>query len=339
VIDNVDRVHVFPWLGFARAGPLHGAREIPDEEDMVSKVSIQIEHFHPWPNHAGLFLAEDEGLFRDDGIDVEVNTRDPLRGSPLDHLLRGEVDFCIDLTSELLHRRHAGARVCGIAALNQDRLDTIITLSSTGVRRPRDLAGKSVGVVSWDELKIDLLSLITADGGDASLVTLVETGYREPTAQDVRDGLFDASYAYGAWEGVLYPDLLADVVLLDVTEFGGTSYQPYMVITTDELVTRNPVLVKHVLMAARRGYDLAMEDPEKAARTMQKVIPYFPEAVIDASCRALVPKWGRPGEWGTLDFDRMTSYAAWLHAHQLADRPDIPSGVLAPDMWEISTAA
>jgi putative hydroxymethylpyrimidine transport system substrate-binding protein len=305
----------------------------------VSKVSIQIEHFHPWPNHAGLFLAEDEGLFREDGIDLEVSTRDPLRGSPLDHLMRGEVDFCIDLTSELLHRRRHGARVCGVAALNQDRLDTIITLSDTGVRRPRDLSGRSVGVVSWDELRIDLLALIATDGGDAASVRTVETGMREPTAQDVRDGLYDASYAYGAWEGVLHPDLADQVVLLDVTEFGGISYQPYMVITSDDLVARNPVLVKQVLACARRGYDLAVEDPDRAARTMHKVLPYFPERVIDASCRALVSKWGRPGEWGALDLDRIASYAAWLNAHEIAAHPDVPSGVLAADLWETSAAA
>lgn len=295
----------------------------------MSKTSIQLEYFHPWPNQAGFIVAEREGLFRDVGIDAEMNSRDPLRGTPLDHLIRGEVDFCIDLTESLLQARERGARVRAVAALNQERLDTIITLRHTGVQRPRDLVGKSVGVVSFDSLQAQLLESVSADGGDPETVTIVPTGSHEPTASDIEEGLYDASFAYGAWEGVLTPRLSQEVVLIDPTEVDRLSFQPYMLITSEDLLAGNPVLAQRVVATLREGYRRAIADPDYAARTMLEVIPYFPAAVVDASCRALAGNWGATGQWGDLDPQRLSAFAEWLRAHNLLDDPSRAPEALA----------
>lgn len=293
----------------------------------MSKTSIQLEYFHPWPNHAGFIIAEREGLFRDIGLDVDVNSRDPLRGTPLDNLVRGEVDFCIDLTESLLQFRERGARVRAVAAINQERLDTIITLRGKGVQRPRDLVGRAVGVVTFESLKAQLLDSVSYDGGDPSAVRIVLTGSHEPTAADVEEGLYDASFAYGAWEGVLHPNLCQDVVLIDPVD--GLSFQPYMLITSEDLLERNPLLAQRIVETLREGYKRAIADPEYAARTMLEVIPYFQAAVIDASCRALAGTWRATGHWGELDPQRLTSFAEWLRAHDLLNEPSRAPDALA----------
>jgi NitT/TauT family transport system substrate-binding protein len=296
----------------------------------MSKTSIQLEFFHPWPNHAGLFLAEDDGLFRDAGIDVELNGRDPLRGTPLDHLVRGEVDFCIDLTRELLRRREAGTPVCAIAAINHERLDAIITLREKGVQRPRDLEGRSVGLVSSVPLQTEMLSSVTADGGDASTVTTVFTGDRETNASDVQRGLFDAAFAYAPWEGVLHPELGDDVTVVSLVDFNTLSYQPYMLMASEDLVQRNPALVENVVQAARTGYARAIADPDKAAAVMKKVIPFFADRAIEASCRALAARyWANSGDWGTLDDDRLAGFARYLVAKDLLGDVEAATGAFA----------
>jgi putative hydroxymethylpyrimidine transport system substrate-binding protein len=264
----------------------------------ISKTSIQLEYFHSWPNHAGFLIAEDQGWFRDAGLDVEVNSRDPMRGLPVDHLIRGEVDFCIDLTRALLQRREQGARIVAVAAVNQKRLDAVITLKHTGIGRPRNLAGRRVGLVASEALRAALLDCVSADGGDAASVVMVSTGIREPTVLDVERGLYDASFAYAAWEGVLHPEHAENLVLIDPTDYEGLSYQPYMLITSENLLTRAPVLVQNVVAAVSRGYEQAIYDPDRAARTVLKVIPYFPDAVIEVSCRLLAAIGAPPGSGG-----------------------------------------
>lgn len=288
----------------------------------MRKTSIQLEYFHPWPNHAGLVIAQRAGLFRDAGLDIEINGRDPFRGSPLDHLVRGEVDFCIDLTRTLLQRREQGVRVRAIAAINDERLDAVITTRRTGVRRPRDLSGRSVTIVDSPAFIAELLQAVAVDGGDPEMVSIVAAGNREPTILDIEAGSCDASVAYAAWEGVLHPELADELVMFEPVDFGSLSYQPYMLITTEELVARDAALVEHVLEATRQGYQEAISDPDVAVRTMRELIPYFSERIIEASCRALVRKWARPsGRWGELDLERLSAYAEWLLANQMLGEP------------------
>lgn len=296
----------------------------------MSKTSIQLEYFHPWPNHAGLVIAQREGLFRDAGIEIELNGRDPFRGVPLDHLVRGEVDFCVDTTRALLQGREQGQRVCAIAAIDDERLDAVITTRRTGAQRPRDLSGHTVEIVASPAFQAQLLDAVAIDGGDPAAVTTIPTRDREPTVLDVEAGSCDAACAYAAWEGVLHPELADELVMFEPVDFGSLSYQPYMLITTEALLTANPVLVEHVLEASRQGYQQAISDPELAARTMHKLIPYFPETVVEASCRALVPKWASPSRsWGELDPERLSAYAKWLLANDMLADSEHASAALA----------
>ena len=53
---------------------------------------VMLEYVHPWPNHAGLFLARHNGGFARAGLDVELISDGYDRGGAPAMLARGEYD-------------------------------------------------------------------------------------------------------------------------------------------------------------------------------------------------------------------------------------------------------
>ena len=51
---------------------------------------VMLEYVHPWPNHAGLFLARHNGGFARAGLDVELISDGYDRGGAPAMLARGE---------------------------------------------------------------------------------------------------------------------------------------------------------------------------------------------------------------------------------------------------------
>ena len=94
---------------------------------------VMLEYFHPWPNSAGFYLARERGWYRDAGLDVELVVHDPYHGDTLDHLERGAAAFGVFPSNRLLVRRELGQPLIGVAAINHRGLESIQTLTDSGI--------------------------------------------------------------------------------------------------------------------------------------------------------------------------------------------------------------
>lgn len=288
------------------------------------QIRLVHEYFHPWPNSAGFYLARERGWYSDAGIDLEFTLVDPAIGDGLHYLLRGDVHFAVFPSSRLLQRRDAGQPLLGIAAVNQRGLETVRTTRRTGITRMRDLEGKRIALNPTVRGVAIVRDLVSRDGGDPDLVTLVDAGTRELDAHDIEAGEVDATYgSYWAWDNLL-GDFPADQQLAwNVDEHLGVGYHSYLLGTHDDIAAADPELVRTFVEVTRRGFEAAAAEPGILGGLYEPVLPYFPRPVIAQSAELVSTTWLHDGAWGTMREELLAPYSAWMAGHDIIHDPDI----------------
>ncbi len=278
-------------------------------------IRVMLDYFHPWPNSAGLYLARARRWYEEAGLDVELVVQDPGRGDTLEYLARGEVDFGIFPPNRLLARRaEHGQPLIAVSAINHRGLEAIQTTTSTGITRPRDLAGRRIAFNPTPRGRAMVRHLVAADGGDPDAVIGVDAGSRELTVDDIVAGEADATFGnYWSWDA-LRGDLPEEQRLTwPVDEIGAPRYHSYLLGTNEDLLAQHPSLVRAFLAVTARGYAAAAQEPDATLELLERVIPYFPRPLITRSLALIAPTWtDADGRWGVIDESRMGPYAHWL---------------------------
>jgi putative hydroxymethylpyrimidine transport system substrate-binding protein len=299
----------------------------------VTRIRVILEYFHPWPNSSGFHVASAQGWYRELGLEVDLRVFDPLVGDSLGYLVRGDADLAVFPSNRLLVRRESGERVRGIAAINQRALETIQTTTSTGIRRPADLAGRRVALNPTPRGLALLRYLVALDGGDPDAVEIVDSGVRELSANEIAAGVVDATFGgYWAWD-VLFATHGRDAhVVWPVDEIGAPRYHGYLLGAQDETIEREPELLRGFLRATERGFLAAVEDPELALAVLERVIPYFPAEVLARSLQLIAPTWTHAGRWGVQRESLVVPYAEWLSEHGVLRSADGARGAFSNEL-------
>lgn len=298
---------------------------------MTDRVRLVHEYFHPWPNSAGFYLARQRGWYAEAGIELEFVLFDPGIGDSLEYLNSGRANFGVFPSNRLLQRREQGQRLAGIAAVNQRGLETVRTVTGTGIGRLRDLAGRRVGLNPTPRGRAIVRELVARDGGDPDAVELVDLGSRELTAAEIASGRVDATYgSYWTWDNLRDDYPLDQQLAWEVDTWLGLGYHSYLLGTTDDVLADRPDLVSRFAEVTARGFEAAAAEPEIIAGLYEPVAPYFPATLLAASGRLVSRTWLHRGHWGTLRTDLIEPYAQWLAHNRVIGEPDIWRSAIRP---------
>ncbi|WP_433829804.1 ABC transporter substrate-binding protein [Actinoplanes sp. CA-015351] len=282
----------------------------------LTHVRVMLEYFHPWTNAAGLYVASREGWYRDAGLDVELTVFDPQRGDTLEHLARGEVHLGVFPTNRLLVRSAAGQPLHAVASINHRGMETIQTVVGRGITRPRDLEGKRLALNPTPRGLAMVRHLVAVDGGDPDAVILVDSGYRELSADDIAAGEVDATFGgYWAWDALFAQIPGPERITWPVDEIGAPPYHSYLLGTGPAALA--PDELAAFLSATERGYRTATEQPGLALEILDRVIPYFPRSILSRSLELIAPTWWHGDRWGEIRPDLMDPYTDWLAANAI----------------------
>lgn len=299
----------------------------------MTVVRVMLEYFHPWPNSAGFYLARERGWYREAGLSVQLSVPDPFHGDTLEHLLQGHADLGVFPSNRLLVRRSLGQPLLGVAAINQRGLESIQTLSDSGIQRPRDLAGRRLALNPTPRGLAMVRHLVAADGGDPEAVIIVDSKVRELRPEDLAAGVADASFGgYWAWEALMDSTIAPERrVVWPVDDIGAPRYHSYLLGGQERWFEQHPETARTFLAVTERGFRTVAADPQCALEAYEAAIPYFPRQLLSQSLQHIAPTWLHAQRWGQQREALIAPYAHWLHEHGVLANADAWRGATSND--------
>jgi NitT/TauT family transport system substrate-binding protein len=208
---------------------------------------------------SGPYYADRHGVYAAEGLRVEFVPANASR-DPLDEFLAGKYDFVIAQPDALIIARQKGHRVKAVAATYRIHPLVYVALQSSGIEKPQDFRGKTVGVAYGHRLP--LVAMLRHLGIDPGEVHMVQSGYG---LDGLASGKFDVQ---GAWLineliGARKANLKLNVIA--PYDYGITFYADVLV-ARESLIEQEPELVAKLVRATMRGWSEALQDPAASAR-------------------------------------------------------------------------
>ena len=289
-------------------------------EPGAPKSATLVLDFTPNAAHSGIYLALERGLYRRAGIGLAV--RQPGTSSDAPKLLSaGRADLAILDIHDLGIARERGFPLIGVMPVVQRPLASVIARSS--VRRPRDLAGRTVGVTGLPSDDAVLDSVVAGDGGDPNAVHPVTIGFN--AVSSLAAGKVDAATGFWNAEGVALRERQVPVRIFRVDRYGAPPYPELVLCATEDTLRAEPDLVRGVVGATSRGYAEAATDPAAALDALVSAVPGLDRADQAAQLRALRPILAP----APFDFGVLRAWAAWDLRHGLLQQPLDPRQVFS----------
>ena len=284
-----------------------------DSEPETASVKLALD-WYPNANHLGLYIAQQKGYFEEENLDVTMYTpSDP--STVLQTVGAGQDDFGMSYQPDVLLARNEGVPVVSILGVVQHPLNSLMTLESSGITRPAQLAGKKVGYPGIPTNEPLLETMLKADGlGGLEDVELVNIGWNisESLIGEKVDGVVGAYWTHESinMENIGYP-----VNVMRMEEWGVPDYYELVLVTSEDYLNENEDVAERFVRAIKRGYEEAIGDAQAGV----DVLVAANEGEIDESidrpgADLLVPMWQLQsgGGFGTQEPERWNSFVQWM---------------------------
>ncbi|HEY0391778.1 MAG TPA: ABC transporter substrate-binding protein [Solirubrobacterales bacterium] len=288
--------------------------------------------FYPNPDHAGIYMAQKLGYFKEAGLDVSIHTpSDP--AAPIKLLAAGQTDLAISYEPEVLLAKEQGLDVLAVGALVNRPLTSMIWLRKSGIKGIGDLRGKTVataGIPYQDAYLKTILGRVHLSPAD---VKAVNVGFGLLPA--LLGG--QAQAMLGGFSNVEGVDLRlrgSDPVITPVDELGVPSYDELVLVAQGKRLEEEPQEIRLFLAALARGTAAAANDPQATAKALLEANPDLDPKLTKAEVAATLPlldpaRGNRP--YGYMDPAAWSRFTGWMRDNGLISSLPPTDSVLSND--------
>ncbi len=265
-------------------------------------ITVQLSFLHQ-AEFAGFYAADQQGFYAAEGLQVSFQEGGPevdFQAPVLD----GSAEFGVSQPADLILARAAGEPLRSIAAIYRRSPIAFIALAETGITRPQDFAGKKIRSTKTLDLTLQAMT---------ARVDLLPDQY-ETVYLPSDISLFASGDVpvWGAFVNVFGLDVERagyEVNVIHPDDYGIHFYGDILV-TTDDLIARDPDLVLRFVRATLKGWTYAVEHPDAIGAM---VATYKPDADRDleiARMTASIPLvntgedfigWMKPEIWSGIE--------------------------------------
>jgi len=231
--------------------------------------------FTPNAVHAPLYMAGDALTIRKPGAGPDS----------LKLVSTGKVDLGVLDIHDLAIAREQGVDLVAVGVLVRKPLAALI--AQPGVGRPRDLAGRTVGVSGLPSDPAFLKAIVTDDGGDYDKVKQVTIGFN--AVSRLLTKRVDAVPAFWNAEGVVLKARGLDAKEFRVEDYGAPPYPEVVLVTARKTLDAKRPAIESALKAIRAGVAATREDPDAAVAKIAKAAETDDTALVRAQLDAVLP--------------------------------------------------
>ncbi len=285
-----------------------------------SKITFVLD-WAPNTNHTGLYVAQENGYFKEAGLDVEIVQ--PAEDAAEAMVGTGQAQFGVSFQDSLIPTIAGDNKmpVTAVAALLQHNTSGIISRKGEGMDSPKGLEGKKYATWDLPIEKATLQQVVEKDGGDFSKVQLIPSNVTDEVSA-LQSKQVDAIWIFYGWAGIatevagLATDYFAFKDIDPVFDY----YTPVVIGNTDWM-SAHPEEAKKFLTALRKGYEFAVDDPDGAAEILLKAAPELDNGdLVKKSQQYLSAQYkAEVTRWGYIDPARWNRFYNWINENKLFD--------------------
>ena len=288
-----------------------------NEETALKKVTVVLD-WTPNTNHTGLYVAEDQGYFEEEGLDVEIIMPGETGADQL--IASGKADFGVSYQESITQARIQEVPIVSIAAVIQHNTSGFASPAEKNIVSPKDFAGKSYG--GWgspveESVIASLMKQENANPDDVSIINMGDTDFFTAVKRDV-----DFAWIYYGWTGVeaeLRGEKINMIYLTDYSK--NLDYYTPVLATNEDMIENNPETVKAFLKATSKGYQYSIDEPTKAADILIAAAPDLDADLVKKSQEWLAPKYQDDApRWGEQKLEVWENYANWMYENKLLEK-------------------
>jgi putative hydroxymethylpyrimidine transport system substrate-binding protein len=288
-------------------------------EGEPEKLSLDLD-FYPNPDHAGIYMAQEEKFFEEAGLDVSISApTDP--SAPLKDVASGKADLAVTYEPEVLLAREEGLDVVAVAALVNQPLTSLIWLKKSGIKGPANLKGKTVSFAGISYQEAFLKTILARAKVPASTVTSVNVGFG--LIPSLVSGKAQAMLGgYSNVEGVALREAGKEPVITPVDELGVPTYDELVLVARKSTIEAEGEKIRLFLAALKRGTEAAVASPKKASEAILAANSSLEPKLTEAQVAATLPLLentpaGKPYGW--MNPKQWEEFGAWMRDEELIE--------------------
>ena len=272
-------------------------------------------------NHIGIFLAKEMGFYQEEKIDVEIlnPADDNYSLTPGKKLEMGITDFAIAPFETVISLNNKINTVNAIAvfAILKEDISSIATLSSSGLKGPKDLDGKIYASYKARYEDQIVKELIKNDGGsgDIKLIYPEKLGIWNTLLQQKAD----ATWIFNNWEGIEAASKNISLNKFQLADFNIPYCYSPVIITEKNNLNTNRKEYENFIKATKKGYQFAIQNKLQAVNILKEYVTEYDRNNIDLekSLNVTAPYFGNETDCGKMLTERVEKFLQWLVKNDL----------------------
>ena len=284
--------------------------------------------YTPNTNHPGIYVAQAQGYFADEGLEVEIvqpadDTAEAMIGS-------GKAQVGVSYQDYIANALDSDSPmpIEAIAAVIQHNTSGIMSRKADGITRPKAMMGHKYATWDMPVEQATIKHIVEKDGGDFSKLDLVPYNVDDEVS-GLKADMFDDVWVYEGWavQNAVVQDFDYNYFSFISIDKVFDYYTPVLA-ANSEYAQKNPEVIKAFLRAAKRGYEYAISNHADAAQILLDAVPELDEKLVKQSAEYLAGEYqSDASSWGIIEKDRWSAFYKWLNDNKLVEHElDVNAG-------------
>ncbi len=236
--------------------------------------------------NAGFASALAQGYYKDAGLDVTI-VQGNGSANTVQLVASGRAYLAYADAVSIMQLIAKGAQMKVVSTVYQSNPSAVMALKKTGIKSPKDLMGKKVGVPSASSQTTMLPLFYKANGlkeSDLTSIDLPVASMIPALLQGQVDAVLGSIDAYQI-------QAEAQGAQLDVYRFAdyGVPTVSTSIFANNQWIKDNPDVLKKFIAASLKGWSFAIDNPAQSVKDLKQVFPEMNEKLATAELAAIGP--------------------------------------------------
>ena len=230
---------------------LVGCAQTSSSDEDLTKVTLMLD-YTPNTNHTGFYVAKNKGYYKEAGLDVDII-------EPGDNATTSTSEDPLPIKT--------------IATIIQHNTSGFVSLKSANINSVKDFEGKTYAGWGAPSEEAVIKAVMNEAGADFNKLTIVGSDGSgiAGLSDEVGKNKVNLGWEFYGWAIIKAMQDGYDVNYMPLADLDSRlDYYTPVIITNNKMIKKNSDTVKKFMEATKKGYEYAIDHPNKAAEILHE---------------------------------------------------------------------